>query len=105
MSTPTPWAQHEDEPRVIVALAAPTMSLLGIDYDDTAAVVLSAEDAALIVHRVNVHDDLLAALKWVQQHAIEAASPHEFSRLFTHAGSEGFRVLGAAIARAEGGES
>lgn len=99
--TPTPWAQHEDEPRVIVAVAAPTMSLLGLDSHDT-AVVWSAEDAALIVHRVNVHDDLLAALKWVQQHAIEAASPHEFSRLFTHAGSEGFRVLGAAIARAEG---
>lgn len=61
-STPTPWTQHEDEPRVIVSAAEPTMSLLGLDSHDT-AVIWSAEDAALIVHRVNVHDELLASLE------------------------------------------
>lgn len=77
--TPTPWAQHEDEPRVIVAAAAPTMSLLGLDSHDT-AVIWSAEDAALIVHRVNVHDELLAALKRMVNEATHATLTDHFPK-------------------------
>jgi hypothetical protein len=93
--TPLPWAQHVDEPRVIVSESDPFMSLLGLDTDET-AIIFNSADAELVVRCVNVHDEMLEALRGAVERCELGTGGY--------VGQDGqfIKFMRAAIAKAEG---